>query len=70
LRRDHATAVTFRVLDAGDPIRGATVSALGHSARTAANGRVTMTLRPRRRFMARVTLVGYTPGTIAVRLVR
>jgi hypothetical protein len=70
LRRDHATAVTFRVLDAGDPIRGATVSALGRSARTAANGRVTMTLRPRRGFTARVTRVGYTPGTIAVHLAR
>ena len=62
--------MTFRVLDAGDPIRGATVSALGRSARTAANGRVTMTLRPGRGFTARVTRVGYTPGTIAIRLAR
>jgi hypothetical protein len=70
VRGGHATAVTFTVLDAGDPVGGATVSALGRSRKTAATGRVTMTLRPRRQFSARVTRAGYVAGTIVIRLAR
>ena len=38
-------AVTFSVLDAGDPVAGARVSGGGRAATTAANGRATLTLR-------------------------
>ena len=50
--------VVFRVLDAGDPVAGATVRVSGRSARTNQAGRVTFTLRGRARAVA--TASGYT----------
>ncbi|HWE10117.1 MAG TPA: hypothetical protein VG325_12230 [Solirubrobacteraceae bacterium] len=70
LRPGRATAVTFTVSDAGDPVRGSVVTALGRTAKTAASGRVTMTLRPRRRFTVRATRVGYLAGRLGLSLAR
>jgi hypothetical protein len=55
-------AVTYRVLDAGDPVAGARVRAGAVSGLTAANGRVTLVLRGSMR--ATATKTGYTRATI------
>jgi hypothetical protein len=55
-------AVTYRVLDAGDPVARATVRAGAVSGRTAANGRVTLVLRGSIR--ATATKAGFTRATI------
>ncbi len=50
--------ITFRVLDAGDPVPGASVSAQGRSATTAADGRAKLTVNGSPR--ARAKKAGYT----------
>ena len=60
LRRGEPTDVRFTVLDAGDPLFGATVRAGGESATTDNRGRATLSLRLRRAVTARATRTGYT----------
>jgi hypothetical protein len=62
-RRSHGrVAVTYRVLDAGDPVAGAKVTnGLTHGT-TAANGKVT--LRMKRSTRATATKPGYTKATV------
>lgn len=57
--------VTFTVSDAGDRVRGATVSVSGRSATTNRRGRVTFTLADRA--TARASLDGYTAGSVRLR---
>ena len=49
----------FTVLDAGDPVKGATVRAAGKRGRTDAKGRVELTLESRRAVKAKATKKGY-----------
>jgi hypothetical protein len=60
VRRGKDVKVTFRVLDAGDPVKGATVRAGGHSGKTNRKGRVTLTVHAGRKASARATAPGYT----------
>lgn len=60
VRRGKDVKVTFRVLDAGDPVKGAKVRAGGDSAKTNAKGRVTLTVHAGKRATARATAPGYT----------
>jgi hypothetical protein len=62
VRRGEPTEVRFTVLDAGDPVQGASVSADGHSARTDRDGRVTLTINSRTSVTARARHEGYTPA--------
>jgi hypothetical protein len=62
VRRGVPTDVRFTVLDAGDPVQGARVSADGKSARTNGEGRVTLTLSSRRALTARARHPDYTPA--------
>jgi hypothetical protein len=55
---DGRRRITFRVLDAGDPVGGARVSAQGRSATTAADGRAKLTVKGSPR--ARAKKAGYT----------
>jgi hypothetical protein len=48
-------APSFRVLDAGDPVKGATVTVAGRSARTGADGRVQIAGLRAGRYVARAT---------------
>jgi hypothetical protein len=57
---DGRRSITFRVLDAGDPVAGARVSAQGRSATTAASGRATLVVTGSPG--ARATKAGYTPA--------
>jgi hypothetical protein len=59
VRRGKETDVRFTVLDAGDPVRGATVKAAGRSGTTGGNGRVTLTIRSRRQVTAKASRDGY-----------
>ena len=61
--RGEPTDVRFTVLDAGDPVQGARVTADGQSGRTNGQGRVTLTVNARRPVSARATHPGYTPAT-------
>jgi hypothetical protein len=63
LQRGERTAVRFTVLDAGAPVRGATVRAGGQSATTSSDGRVTLSLTSRRPLTARASHAGYTAAT-------
>jgi hypothetical protein len=59
--RGKAGKLTFSVLDAGDPVKGAKVKAGGASGKTGANGKVTLTVRPTGRSLtAHATRSGYT----------
>ena len=60
VRRGEPTEVRFTVLDAGDPVRGARVTAGGESATTNRRGRATLSLTLRRAVTARATRTGYT----------
>jgi len=63
VRRGRGTAaVTFRVLDAGDPVAGARVRAGGRSGATAANGTATLVLR--RGGAATASKAGYVAASI------
>jgi hypothetical protein len=61
-RADGRRTVTYRVLDAGDPVAGALVRVGSQTRRTAANGRVTFTIRGSLR--ATATKRGYTRASI------
>ena len=63
VRRGEPTEVRFTVLDAGDPVQGARVTADGESGRTNREGRVTLSINSRSSVRARATHPGYTPAT-------
>ena len=63
LRRGEPTEVRFTVLDAGDPVQGARVTADNDSGRTNGEGRVTLSIDSRSPVRARATHAGYTPAT-------
>jgi hypothetical protein len=56
--------VTFTVLDAGDPVKGAKVTLRGRSGRTDGRGRATLAFKKGR---ATATAAGYTPAKLRVR---
>jgi hypothetical protein len=62
IRRGEPTEVRFTVLDAGDPVKGATVRAAGRSGTSDANGHVTLSLSSRRSLTAKATHPDYTPA--------
>ena len=63
VRRGEPTEVRFTVLDAGDPVQGARVTADGESGRTNGEGRVTLSINSRSSVRAKATHPGYTPAT-------
>jgi hypothetical protein len=63
IRKGEPTEVRFTVIDAGAPVKGATVRAGGRSATTGRDGRVALTLSSRRPITARATHAGYTAAT-------
>jgi hypothetical protein len=60
-------AIVFRVLDAGDPVAGATVKAGGKTLKTAANGRAQLGNAPAGRVQAAASKPGYAAASAAVR---
>ena len=67
LRRGERQSVDFRVTDAGDPVRGARVTAGGVSGATARDGSVTLRLEGRS-VTARATKSGYTSAARRLRV--
>jgi hypothetical protein len=63
INRGEPTLVRFTVLDAGAPVKGATVRAGGKSGTTSSDGRVTLSLTSRRPLAAKATHPGYTAAT-------
>jgi hypothetical protein len=61
---------SFRVLDAGDPVRHAKVSVAGQSAPTDREGRVTIPVRRPGRYTAHATAPKYVGAKAAVRVAR
>jgi hypothetical protein len=59
--------ITFRVLDAGDQVAGATVKAGGKSLRTAANGTAVLKQAARAAVQATATKPGYVSASASVR---
>ncbi|MGH3133210.1 MAG: carboxypeptidase-like regulatory domain-containing protein [Gaiellaceae bacterium] len=59
--------IVFRVLDAGDPVAGATVKAGGRTLRTAANGRARLARARPGRVKATASKAGYAPASLTVR---
>lgn len=59
--------ITFRVLDAEDPVAGATVKAGGKSLKTAANGQATLKQANTARVKATASKAGYASATLAAR---
>jgi len=59
--------ITFRVLDAGDPVAGSTVKAGGKTLKTAANGTATLRGAPAGSVKATVSKAGYAPATLSIR---
>ena len=59
--------ITFKVLDAGDPVAGATVKAGGKSLKTAANGQATLKQANAARVKATASKAGYASATLAAR---
>jgi hypothetical protein len=57
---------SFRVLDAGDPVRHATVTVAGHSASTGSDGRVRITVDHPGRYTAHVTAPQYVGASARV----
>jgi hypothetical protein len=71
LHKGKKSAVTFRVLDAREPVKGAKVRAGGRSDTTNAKGVVTLTVRGRGRSVGAVaTAPGYTAGHLRLRVLR
>lgn len=66
-RRGAARTIVFRVLDAGDPVAGATVKAGGRTLKTAANGQATLKQAKAARVKATASKVGYAPASTTVR---
>jgi hypothetical protein len=63
LRSGEETAVRFTVLDAGDPVRGASVRAGGRAGITDNGGQVILTLSSTKAVKAEATRSGYTAAT-------
>jgi hypothetical protein len=63
-------SIKVRVLDAGAPVSGASVSAAGHKVKTGADGRATYTLRAgkRRSLTLAATRAGYGAGSAKVKI--
>jgi hypothetical protein len=69
LRRGGRTDVRFTVTDAGDPVKGARVTAAGASGKTNGKGRVTLTLRGSgSRLAAKATRTGYVSASTRLRV--
>jgi hypothetical protein len=60
VRKGEETDVRFTVLDAGDAVKGATVKVAGESGTTNGKGRVTLTIRTRKKVAAKASRDGYT----------
>lgn len=60
-------AIVFRVLDAGDPIAGATVKAGGRTLKTAASGTAKLGNPPTGRVQGAASKAGYAPASASVR---
>lgn len=58
--------ITFRVLDAGDPVSGATLKAGGKSLKTTANGQATLKQAQPARVKAAASKAGYAPTSTTV----
>jgi hypothetical protein len=69
-RRGKSTKLTFTVLDAGDPVKGARVEAGGDSGTTSAAGKVALTVHAARKLTAHATASGYTTATRKVKVRR
>jgi hypothetical protein len=63
--RAARTKVTISASDAGDPVAGAAVTVGGKHLTTAANGQVSLTLRPGS-YSASATVAGYSPASVRV----
>jgi hypothetical protein len=63
VRKGEETDVRFTVLDAGDGVKGATVKVAGKSGTTDGKGRVTLTIKTRRKVTAKASHDGYVPAT-------
>jgi hypothetical protein len=71
LHRGKSTRVTFRVLDAGDPVAGARVVVGSQTGRTNAKGRVTLSVVGRSGSMAaRASAKGYVGAAARLRVLR
>ena len=57
---------SFRVLDAGDPVKHATVTVAGHNASTGSDGRVRITVDHPRPYTARATAPQYVGASARV----
>ncbi len=66
-RAGKGRVVTFRVVDAGDPVSGATVKAGGRTLRTSANGTATLKQARAARLKATASRAGYAPASLTVR---
>ena len=62
-RRGKASKVKFTVLDAGDPVKGAKVTAGGASGRSGGNGKVTLTVHAGRHLTAHAAAPGYAKAS-------
>ncbi len=70
LHRGRATQVSFLVTDAGDPVKGAHVSAGGHSATTNGKGRATLVLSVRHPVTAIAAAGGYVRAVARLKVTR
>jgi hypothetical protein len=70
LHRGRATKVTFAVTDAGDPVKGATVTVAGHKGTTGAKGEVKIQLSAQHSVKASVSAAGYVGATVQLRVGR
>jgi len=59
--------ITFRVLDAGDPVAGATIKAGGRTLKTSASGTATLTQANEERVKATASKAGYVSAAATVR---
>ena len=59
--------VTFRVLDAGDPVDGATVKAGERSLKTSATGKATLRQARSKPLKATASKAGYVSASLSVR---
>jgi hypothetical protein len=63
LRRNEATEVRVTVLDAGDPVKGATVRVAGAAGTTDAEGTLTLRVKATRSVTASATQAGYASAS-------